>query len=75
MKQVKNVAVKLLFNKFNAIVCAFIVGGTNASLIWNSDYPVVVRLTLAVIVSYCIGWTMPSIFAVPKGLAQKPKKT
>lgn len=75
MNQVKGVAVKLLFNKFNAIVCAFVVGGTTASLICKSDYPIVVRLTLAATVSYCIGWTMPSIFAVPKGLAPKTKKS
>lgn len=67
----KQILVKLLFNKVNEIFCAVVIGGVTAQLIWDSAYPTPIRVFLMCIVCFSIGTAMPTIFKIPNALRSK----
>ena len=68
------ILVKLLFNKVNAIFCAAVIGGVTGQLIWDSAYPLPMRVFLILFVCWSVGSTVPTVFKIPKWLEIKELK-
>lgn len=62
MKSLIKALKKLVLNRIVGISVAVVTVCANGIVLFTSGYPYIVKVTLAIIIAYSVGYTVPSLF-------------